>query len=65
MNVDIYDNLHRAIGKQRLLFMAVCSMNTAAIGAKLRDDEMTGLMGCIAETIDLIQQVIDGDVNQN
>lgn len=60
MSDNICDNLDKAIGKQRLLLMAIYGMNTPAVGSNLCDEEMAGLTDCICETIDLIQQVING-----
>lgn len=51
--------LEKAMEKQRLLFLAVSGLQAPGIDCKLMDDEILGLTGCIAETIDLIQDAID------
>jgi hypothetical protein len=51
--------LLEAIGKQRLLFMAVMGLNAPGVDANLTAEEIGGLTTCISETINLLQGVID------
>jgi hypothetical protein len=59
MNAYPHDNLYEAIGKQRLLFLAISGLNAPGVNANLTDGEIVGLTSCISETINLLQEMID------